>query len=72
MTKRRFRNLYEVVRVAAHEAGILTCNEGETAELAEALDEFIEECDTPEEARLVEWAMDNGYPDFETVLRYGR
>jgi hypothetical protein len=59
-----------LLRVAAHAAGILTCNEGETAELADALEEFIEECDTPEEAGLVEWAMDNGYPDFETVLEY--
>jgi hypothetical protein len=45
MTQRRLRELYEVVRVAAHVAGIFTCDEGETSELADALDEFIEECD---------------------------
>ena len=52
--------------------GISPCDEGETPELADALDEFIEECDDAWEARLIEWAIDNGYPDFETVLRYGR
>jgi hypothetical protein len=72
MTKRRLRELYEAVRIAAHAAGILACEDGESRELADALDEFIEECDHAREARLVEWAMDNGYPDFETVLRYGR
>ena len=72
MTKRRFRDLYEVVRAATHAAGILRCDAGETPELANALDEFIDECDHPSEARLIEWAMANGYPDFDTVLRYGR
>jgi hypothetical protein len=72
MTRRRLRELYEVVRSAAHTAGILASDEGESGELADALDEFIEECDDAWEARLVEWAMENGYPDFETVLRYGR
>lgn len=70
MTKRRLRELYEDVRVAAHAGGILACGEDETRELADALDQFIEECDHAWEARLVEWAMDNGYPDFETVVQY--
>lgn len=45
MTKRRLRELYEIVRAAAHTAGILACDEGETAELADAQDQIIEECD---------------------------
>jgi len=72
MTKRRLRQLYELVRVAAHAAGSLACDDGETGELADALDQIIDECDDASEARLVEWAMDNGYPDFDTVLRYAR
>jgi hypothetical protein len=64
--------LYEVVRVAAHATGSLACGNGENGELADALDQIIDECDHASEARLIEWAMDNGYPDFETVLRYGR
>jgi hypothetical protein len=72
MTRLQLRKLYAVVRAAAHAGGILACEDGETRELADALDQFIEECDKPEEARLVEWAMENGYPDFETVVRYGR
>ena len=72
MTKRRLRKLYEVVRVAAHAAGSLACDDGEPGELADALDQIIDECDHASEARLVEWAMANGYPDFDTVLRYGR
>jgi hypothetical protein len=57
-------------RGAAHASAILACDGGESAELADALDQFIEECDHGWEARLVEWAMDNGYPDFDTVLEY--
>jgi DNA-binding GntR family transcriptional regulator len=72
MTKRRLRALYEVVRVAAHAAGSLACDEVATGELADALDQIIDECDDASEARLVEWAMENGYPALETVLRYGR
>jgi hypothetical protein len=72
MTRRRLRELYESVRSAAHSAGILACDDGESRELADALDQFIEECDHAWEATLVEWAMDNGYPDFETVLEYAR
>ena len=60
------------MRVAAHAAGSLACDDGETGELADALDQIIDECDHAAEARLVEWAMANGYPDFDTVLRYGR
>lgn len=63
--------LYEVVRAAAHTAGSLACDDGATGELADALDQIIDECDHASEARLVEWAMANGYPDFDTVLRYG-
>jgi hypothetical protein len=44
----------------------------ETGELAAALDQIIDECDHAWEARLIEWAMANGYPDFETVLEYAR
>jgi hypothetical protein len=72
MTKRRLRKLYEVVRAAAHGSGTTACEDGESDELAAALDEIIDECDHASEARLVEWAMSNGYPDFDTVLRYGR
>lgn len=72
MTRRRLRKLYEIVRASAHAASSLACDDSETRELADALDQIIEECDHAWEARLVERAMGNGYPDFETVLRYGR
>jgi hypothetical protein len=72
MTQCRLRKLYNAVRAAARAGGLLECEECETWELGDALDRFIEECDDPWEARLVEWAMVNGYPDFETVLRYSR
>lgn len=39
--------------------------------LADALDQIIEECD-PSEAALVDWAMENGYPDFEAGLECAR
>ena len=71
MTKRHLQELYEVVRAAAHAGGALARDEVESVELADALDQFVEECDHAWEARLVEWAMDNGFPDFETVLQYG-
>jgi hypothetical protein len=58
--------------VATCQPGGLSGDQAETPELADALDEFIEECDHAWEARLVEWATDNGYPDFETVLEYAR
>lgn len=64
--------MYEVVRTAAHATGSLACDDCETGELADALDEINDECDHASEARLIEWAMANGYPDFDTVLRYGR
>ena len=71
MTKRRLRELYEAARAAAHASGMLSCDEGEVNKLGAALDQIIEECD-PWEAGLVDWAMENGYPALETVLRYGR
>jgi hypothetical protein len=50
------------------------CSRGDESELNKlgaALDQIIEECD-PWEAGLVDWAMENGYPALETVLRYAR
>jgi hypothetical protein len=41
------------------------------SELAEALERIIEECGAWD-ADLVVWAMDNGFPDFETVMAYAR
>jgi hypothetical protein len=71
MTECRFRELYELARAAAHPNGVLACNEVDISDLAEALDKFVEECGAWE-ADLVLWAMDNGFPDFETVLEYAR
>jgi hypothetical protein len=72
MTKRRLRELYEMVRVAAHATGVPTREDGESDDLAHALDEIFDECDHASEARMVEWAMANGYPDFDTVVLYAR
>lgn len=58
------------VRVAAHSEALLLVTKARPANFADALDEFVEECDHAWEARLIEWAVDNGYPDFETVLEY--
>jgi len=38
-------------------------------ELADALGQILEACDATQ-AGMVDWAIDNGYPDFETVLEY--
>jgi hypothetical protein len=70
MTKSRLRELYENARAAAHPNGILACDDADISELAEALDQIIEECGAWE-ADLVVWAMDNGFPDFETVNTVG-
>ena len=71
MTPRRFHELYETARAAAHPKGILACDDADISELADALDQIIEECGAWE-ADLVVWAMDNGFPDLETVLEYAR
>jgi hypothetical protein len=34
------------------------------------LDAIILECDK-RQAGLIDWAIDNGFPEFETVLRFG-
>jgi hypothetical protein len=71
MTKRRFRALYEAARVAAHPNGILACDDAGFGELADALRQIIDECDAWA-IDMVVWAMDNGFPDFETILEYAR
>ena len=71
MTECRFRELYETARAAAHPNGILAGDDADIGELADALDQIIEEC-SAWEADLVVWAMDNGFPDLETVLVYAR
>jgi len=50
---------------------IFACDDADISGLADALDQIIEECDGWE-AELVVWAMDNGFPDLETVLMYAR
>jgi hypothetical protein len=71
MTEDRFREIYEAARAAAHTIGVLARYYNAIDELADALDEMIEEGDA-RQAGMVDWAMDNGYPDFETVLEYAR
>jgi len=71
MTECRFRELYETARAAAHPNGILADDDADISELADVLDQIIEGCD-PWEADLVVWAMDNGFPDFQTVPEYAR
>jgi hypothetical protein len=71
MTLDRFRQLYETARSAARVTGTDLIAVAFAERLyGEALDTIIEECDA-HQAGMVDWAMDNGYPEFETVLRYG-
>jgi hypothetical protein len=68
MTDRRLRKLYRVAQRAAHSEA----KRAQTAWvlLGDALDQIIEECDS-RQAGLIDWAIDNGFPEFETVLHYG-
>lgn len=71
MTERRFRELYEQVQAASRVVGVDPVAVAFADRLySEARDAIIEECDS-RQAGLMDWAMDNGYPEFQTVLRYG-
>lgn len=56
----------ESIRVTGRDERHLDNN----VELAKALDVVIAHCDG-RQAGLIDWAMDNGYPEFDTVLRFG-
>lgn len=45
MTDDLFRQVYETARAAAHPNGMLACEDADISELADALDQIIEECD---------------------------
>jgi hypothetical protein len=60
-----FRTLY-----AEAQAAFRSTRDEADEHLGECLDCIIAECDA-RQAGLVAWAMENGYPDFETVLQYG-
>lgn len=71
MTQDRFRQLYETARSAAHVTGTDPVAVAFADRLhSDALDAIIEESDA-HQAGMVDWAMDNGYPEFETMLAYG-
>jgi hypothetical protein len=71
MTERRFRQLYEQVQAASRVVGVDPVAVAFADRLyGEARDAIIGQCNS-RQAALMDWAMENGYPEFETVLRYG-
>jgi len=72
MTEARIRELYELVRCSIHSLGhSAAVTESLESQLERALDQIIDESD-PMQAGLVDWAMGNGCPEFETVLKFGK
>lgn len=69
MTDERLRKIYDVARYAVYAEG--DPSEGMySPKVGKALDVVIAYCDA-RQAGMMDWAIANGFPDFETVVLFG-